>query len=139
MAADGKTSCGGYVEFLSAEKLYKVHSMALDCDVIVGIAGDRNVIGAILEHIKYGTVPDKETREEFNYDVLVMDSMGRCYSFGCENPVMLETILPQAVGSGALIARGAMLAGASPEEAVEIASQIDVYTGGKINVMSFED
>ena len=40
-----------------------------------------------------------------------------------------------AIGSGGPAARGAMLAGASPAEAVKIAKQIDTYTGGRITRM----
>ena len=39
---------------------------------------------------------------------------------------------PHAIGSGGEIAKGAMMAGATAEEAVYIAGQIDVYTGGEI-------
>ncbi len=36
------------------------------------------------------------------------------------------------LGSGGSAARGAMMAGATPKEAVEIAKKIDSYTGGKV-------
>lgn len=40
-----------------------------------------------------------------------------------------------AIGSGTDYARGAMMAGASAEEAVRIASNLCIYTGGKITVL----
>jgi len=40
------------------------------------------------------------------------------------------------LGSGGAAARGAMMAGATPKEAVEIAKKIDSYTGGKVQVLS---
>jgi hypothetical protein len=40
------------------------------------------------------------------------------------------------LGSGGAAARGAMMAGATPKEAVSIASKIDTYTGGKIVEMT---
>jgi ATP-dependent protease HslVU (ClpYQ) peptidase subunit len=43
---------------------------------------------------------------------------------------------PYAIGSGADVAMGALLAGASAHEAVKIAAKIDVYTGGKITSYS---
>lgn len=43
-----------------------------------------------------------------------------------------ERIVPFAMGSGAVYALGAMDAGASAKEAVKIASDRDIYTGGKI-------
>ncbi len=38
------------------------------------------------------------------------------------------------LGSGGKAARGALLAGATPKEAVEIAKQIDTFTGGTVTV-----
>jgi ATP-dependent protease HslVU (ClpYQ) peptidase subunit len=46
----------------------------------------------------------------------------------------IEVELPAAVGTGSDLALGAMLAGVSPHQAVEIAKSRDVYTGGKITV-----
>lgn len=43
-----------------------------------------------------------------------------------------------AWGSGAHLALGAMLAGASAPQAIEIASSVDLYTGGGIDVLEFE-
>jgi len=49
-----------------------------------------------------------------------------------------EYIVPQAIGSGADFAIGAMLAGQSPHEAVEIAMQRDTRTGGEITVFHID-
>lgn len=43
-----------------------------------------------------------------------------------------------AIGSGAKIAMGAMAAGATAEEAVEIAAKYDVYTGGETMVLRID-
>lgn len=40
-----------------------------------------------------------------------------------------------ALGSGSVAAMGAMLAGADAKTAVKIASKLDPYTGGKIDVV----
>ena len=40
-----------------------------------------------------------------------------------------------AFGSGADIARGAMMNGASAEEAIRIASKIDIFTGGDVQTL----
>jgi ATP-dependent protease HslVU (ClpYQ) peptidase subunit len=59
---------------------------------------------------------------------------GRLYYFSenCE-PVEIEP--PCAVGSGMEFAIGAMEAGATPKQAVEIAARRDPGTGGKITVL----
>ena len=43
------------------------------------------------------------------------------------------------LGSGGSAARGAMMAGATPKEAVEIAKKIDSFTGGKVQVFKHEE
>lgn len=43
---------------------------------------------------------------------------------------------PQAIGSGAPVAYGALATGASPKQAVEAASKYDVRTGGGVESMS---
>lgn len=48
----------------------------------------------------------------------------------------LPAEFPAAVGSGSDLALGAMLAGVSPQQAVEIAASRDIATGGTIAVMS---
>lgn len=47
--------------------------------------------------------------------------------------IAVRHIVPFAIGSGAEIAIGALLAGKSPAEAVKIAAQRDVKTGGEVN------
>lgn len=44
-----------------------------------------------------------------------------------------------AIGSGGAYAQGALMAGAGPREAVEIAASIDAFTGGDIKVIEFKD
>lgn len=44
-----------------------------------------------------------------------------------------------AIGSGGKAARGAMMAGATPTEAVKIAKEIDTYTGGRVVTMKLPD
>jgi len=50
--------------------------------------------------------------------------------------VMTVTQFPYVAGSGARFAKGALLGGASPSEAVVIASKCDIRTGGLVTQMS---
>ncbi|CAN7306361.1 hypothetical protein LJR231_001579 [Phyllobacterium sp. LjRoot231] len=43
-----------------------------------------------------------------------------------------------AIGTGAKIAMGAMAMGASPAQAIRIAREYDVYTGGEIKILSID-
>lgn len=47
--------------------------------------------------------------------------------------------LPQAFGSGCEYAMGALLAGASPRESVEIAAKLNCHTGGAIQVVDIAE
>lgn len=46
-----------------------------------------------------------------------------------------EQSTPAVTGSGKMVALGAMMAGASPSQAIKIASAVDLHTGGQITVM----
>lgn len=50
-----------------------------------------------------------------------------------------EYLLPAAIGSGSEYAIGAMLAGKTPAEAVEIASKRDLTTAGTITALHLEE
>ena len=72
-----------------------------------------------------------------DFECLVISSDSSCYTVNRlfipieqgENKII-------TLGSGGAAARGAMLSGASPVRAVQIACQIDTYSGGKIQTMS---
>lgn len=49
----------------------------------------------------------------------------------------MEVPAPYAIGCGCDFAMGAMLAGASPREAVKIAARLDQNTGGPVRIMSY--
>jgi len=51
------------------------------------------------------------------------------------NPYPEVLNFPNAMGSGATYALGAMYAGADLVKAVEIASKLDIYTGGEIQLI----
>lgn len=65
---------------------------------------------------------------------LVLTPEGQCF-YLCDKLEPVKLIVPQAIGSGGAYAIGAMLAGASPEEAVRIAMQRDTGTGGDVTAL----
>lgn len=75
----------------------------------------------------YGIVINKKTGEVSDYDNCLIPN---------QNPTFGNFI---ALGSGADIAKGAMLMGASAVEAIECAIKIDLYSGGKINAVKVFD
>lgn len=138
MAADSMINAGGYIDNINAKKLFKVFCPQFG-DVIVGFAGCQHILYMILDHVKDGTLPTKDDIGDDNFEITMLTKDGRLFQMGSSYLNYVECSIPNASGSGELIARGAMLAGASPKEAVEIASQVDVYTGGDVQAMSFDD
>lgn len=56
------------------------------------------------------------------------------YQVAPRRPIPLEGKF-HATGSGGVFAQAAMMAGATAKEAVEIAKELDPYTGGKVQVL----
>lgn len=125
MAGDGRISAGD--ERLS-DTTVKVHK--LDDGRIVGISGCSY---SAIELIRY--MRDGGERPELSDDmhVLMLYTDGTVHLMN-RRFVPVRVDVPNAIGSGADYAMGAMLAGATPEQAVQIAAQRDLFTGGKITV-----
>lgn len=72
---------------------------------------------------------------EEGFEALVIDTLtGKCYMY--ENRLYpYEVKAPFAIGSGFKYAMGAMLAGATAAQAVEIAARLDKNTGGEVQVI----
>ena len=71
-----------------------------------------------------------------NADFLIVDGTDIYYGRVCQEAfwkMKLTNSTPYAIGSGSSYALGAMAAGATAKEAVQIATR-DVFTGGKIRI-----
>ena len=76
---------------------------------------------------------DSQPKVDDNFEALVVID-GRVWTYDDRfSPINVGE--PAATGSGQSFAMGAMLAGASPKEAVEIAMRLDTDTGGRIRVI----
>jgi len=130
MACDGR-GCKG--DIILAEDGCKI--LRLGDGSLLGVAGNASTQYQLAKWI--------EGRGEFPNDAnfgavhLLVDGQARLYaSDGGE--YYAEVDLPLAIGSGAELALGAMLAGASPQKAVLIASRRDPFTGGTISTLHLE-
>lgn len=73
-----------------------------------------------------------------SFDGLIVLGDGQCFSVeGTMTPFPCE--YPCSLGSGANFALAAMTMGKSAIEAVEVAAQLDVYTGGTIRTYKVSD
>jgi hypothetical protein len=105
-------------------------------DYIVGFAGTAD---ELMEAVDYLSNPGgyKKPPVLKNTQGLVLTSKGDIYLFSkLDKWLLLDT--PYAVlGSGSMYALGAMEAGATPKEAVKVATKRDPYTGMGVKGMTF--
>jgi len=107
-------------------------------ELLWGFAGalqHRDVVASWLSAGLPGDTPLMETRKGARSDALIIFD-GRLICFDEHGADSMA--LPQfyAIGSGAPYALGAMAHGASAEEAVRAAMNLDLYTGGDVTVLS---
>lgn len=132
IATDGKTMAGDGCISAGDERLsdtfVKVHR--LTDGRVIGVSGCSYSAIEFVQYMQRGT--DKpELPDQFCALVLHTDGTVEMMNHRC---VPIQIDVPNAVGSGADYAIGAMLFGATPEQAVQIAAQRDLFTGGKITV-----
>ncbi len=133
IAYDGKTLAGdsqysGDYKYYGRGKMFKLGP------VLVGCAGNSEDVAAF--HDWYLVAGDK--KPEINaLSVLIVED-GAAYKME-EKLVRFELKIPCAIGSGAQFAMGAMLAGKTAKEAVEIAAQLDTGTGGEVITLTLSD
>jgi ATP-dependent protease HslVU (ClpYQ) peptidase subunit len=135
MAGD-KLACVGDNKHGRVTKVFKMHGS------LIGIAGASDVAVAILRWFENGRSDDDWP--ELQYDstecsVLVVEpdgvvSMYERYPI----PIVMEQEM-HAIGSGRDFALAAMLLGCDPAKAVDVASALDCYTGGGIDVVCLGD
>lgn len=130
MAGDGQASRGQLITARSAQKI-----VMFEDGRIVGTAGEKPCCRKFLEWLREGGTRPKLK----DVAALVLHRDGRLVYHTDSDPEGTETEIPNAIGSGCEIAIGAMMAGAPPTRAVEIAANRDVYTGGKITVFGLPD
>lgn len=84
------------------------------------------------------SVLNKKLKKRLEYSECLISVQGRVYAWSDGSWVRSDTGV-YAAGSGADIAFGAIMAGASIREALEIASEHDPYTGGTLQVKHEEE
>lgn len=67
-----------------------------------------------------------------SFSALVLLPSGRCYRYD-EELDRTEVLAPYAIGTGKEAALGALKAGVCAKRAIEIAREVDLYTGGDVS------
>jgi len=129
MAGDGRGHCRGTVITDDDRKVTR-----LPDGRIVGCCGSHSDASVFIDWLENGGEHPK-LDEDFGALVLMKTGAVEWYS-GRPRPMTPQ--LPTAIGSGMDMAIGAMIAGRFPGEAVAIAAQRDIYTGGRITVEAIE-
>lgn len=114
----------------------KVNKITYDEEkkVAIGISGNMFVSTLVDKIVAYMNGELEKPPEFEDTDILIVKD-GKVYVYQGEHyPVLLESDFA-SIGSGSQIAMGAMAAGATAEEAVSIASEMDVFTRKPINVI----
>lgn len=144
LAADScvslQTEAGGARKFrcekLYAKLVYERENADDSKKVIIALAGESSPGLVFLDW--YGSDDEPPQRlidgaADFTALILTEDGLFEADAY-CRPDKILEDFY--AIGSGAKAAMGAMYAGASALEAVEIAAKIDPYTAGPFTTMS---
>ncbi|MBL8644021.1 MAG: hypothetical protein JNK21_08800 [Rhodospirillaceae bacterium] len=123
MAADSRLT-GDYIDQFNSTKLYAVNGE------IVGTCGTASEGLAYIQWLQDSKAAPKLSDK---FEALHL-TRGGIFSVD-RNLVRIRVAKVSAIGSGCGYAMGAMLAGASPGKAVQIAAKLDPHTGGKIVTM----
>lgn len=114
--------------------------IALAGEYYVALAGSAFLRPALEAWVSAGcpkdAVPELLMEHATQFAAIILDKTGQPYEF--DNGFLVPIYAPYtAIGSGALLALGAMAHGASAEEAVEAAARHDKNTGGRIDFFHF--
>jgi 20S proteasome alpha/beta subunit len=127
IAADGQSTAGDMVTNTSCQKLTRLPDGS-----IVGGCGELSAMRRAINCLHSPDAHPDDLTGEFTLVRLFPNGRVATYE-GCLFASDLPA--PVAIGSGREFAMGAMLAGKSPKDAVEIACQRDIYSGGDVVVM----
>ncbi len=128
LAADSQTTLNSKVTSLSARKLCR-----LDDGRLVGMSGSCHCQTGFEDWLNGKR--DKPPKGDYSAVVIALDGSARCYE-DCED--YWEVGAPFARGSGESIALAAMHCGKTAEEAVELATRLDIYSGGPVTTLQLE-
>lgn len=106
---------------------------------VLGGAGTFTSVRQAAAWVESGADPDnKPETDDKDYHLLAVDRNGKIWLAADSLEWMPIEEDMAAVGSGSYYAMGALLAGATPERAIEIASEMDSATGNGITDYYFD-
>ena len=147
MASEGKMTLGDMIIKLDTEKVFWVNNH------LVGVCGRARAINTFVSwlqkqtdyHIVNSEVGDlvdlipPVLEDDEGYTALVVTPSRQVLMYEGNTPIDMGIDVPMSVGSGSCFALASMKTGASAEEAVKVACELDVYSGGEITVVQLEE
>ena len=147
MASDGRMSLGDMIIKDNTEKVFWVNNH------LVGVCGRARAINTFVTWLQKMTdyhIVNQEVGElvdlvppaledDEGYSALVVTPARQVLMYEGNTPIDMGLDVPMSVGSGSCFALAAMKAGSSAEEAVKVACELDVYSGGEITVVQLEE
>ena len=147
MVSDGRMSLGDMIIKDDTEKVFWVNNH------LVGVCGRARAINTFVTWLQKMTdyhIVNQEVGElvdlvppaledDEGYSALVVTPSRQVLMYEGNTPIDMGLDVPMSVGSGSCFALASMKTGASAEEAVKVACELDVYSGGEITVVQLED
>jgi ATP-dependent protease HslVU (ClpYQ) peptidase subunit len=124
LAADTLVTSGDH-KFGTATKIHK-----LDDGRVIAASGTSDFIHAVVTWLNGGDKPEMKEGDRFLGIVVYPSGEAKELS---EQLRLFPACIPWATGSGEAYALTAMKCGKNAREAVEIAIQIDIYSGGQVD------
>ncbi len=132
MAADSQSTAGPTKSRTPRPKVQRINS---DLVAAVGIT---DIIPRFFEWYKKGRPEDDKPDLGESFEALVLTPGGLFQYYNRLEPIGIVEAF-YAIGQGSEIALGAMAAGASPDRAVEIACELNIYTGPPVLVERLQE
>lgn len=134
MAADSQASWDSGIKTCTMKKLSRLRGH------LIGIAGAVHTAGIFLRWFENGATGDLDLKgldAEEDFIAMVVTPAQEIYTMTRLLTPVLEQAEFFAIGSGAAPAMAAMKMGGSAKRAVEVACEIDLFTGGPVKTIRF--
>jgi hypothetical protein len=135
MASDS-WQLGEYIDGVECQKLWRIN------DDLFGCSGDYASCLKFVEWVLNGQhIEERPENMSDTFAALHLKRIGDktiCYHYGTEC-IPIECGVPAAIGSGARIAIGALMAGATAHQAIEITKKLDTSTGGRTVTLKLDE
>lgn len=144
LASDSQASTGDVVCSKKEQKIYEAPSSGWsiygDKVLAIGCSGDCGAEMELQDLLSNGLNYSTEFLPTFSFSSIAIIGIGRAYIISKDKGETRANISlqvePYAIGSGSLIARTAMRCGKDARSAVQVAIEMDCFSGGSVDSFS---